>query len=172
MGTRYRSLPRPGAASVQDKTIQAILRHANLSTTMNAYVKSVAADATAAMKAFEDFMQPTCNRAGAENVAVMRDSAYVNEKFGGSVCESNAPLTSKMPIAGFEDRESHRTPFASAIPSRQTEWRERSNVPFNTLDNGDCISAGPACLRLVTERARTTPPGKRTPATLVSEPLS
>jgi len=22
---------------------------------------------------------------------------------GGSVCESNAPLTSKMPIAGFED---------------------------------------------------------------------
>ena len=35
-------------------------------------------------------------------------------KYGGSVCESNAPLTSKMPIAGFEDRESHRTPFASA----------------------------------------------------------
>src|SRR5215831_5783427 len=33
---------------------------------------------------------------------------------GGSVCESNAPLTSEMPIAGFEDRESHRTPFASA----------------------------------------------------------
>src|SRR5664279_2452649 len=33
---------------------------------------------------------------------------------GGSVCESNAPLTSKMPIASFEDRESHRTPFASA----------------------------------------------------------
>jgi hypothetical protein len=30
------------------------------------------------------------------------------------VCESNAPSTSKMPIAGFEDRESHRTPFASA----------------------------------------------------------
>ena len=35
-------------------------------------------------------------------------------EIGGSVCESNAPLTSKMPIAGFEDRESHRTPFASA----------------------------------------------------------
>ena len=33
---------------------------------------------------------------------------------GGSVCESNAPLTSKTPIAGFEDRESHRTPFASS----------------------------------------------------------
>jgi hypothetical protein len=26
-------------------------------------------------------------------------------------------LTSKMPIAGFEDRESHRTPFASAGPT-------------------------------------------------------
>ena len=36
------------------------------------------------------------------------------KEIGGSVCESNAPLTSKMPIAGFEDRESHRTPFASA----------------------------------------------------------
>jgi len=43
---------------VPDKTIQAILRHANLSTTMNAYVKSVSADATAAMKAFEDL----CNQ--------------------------------------------------------------------------------------------------------------
>jgi hypothetical protein len=31
------------------------------------------------------------------------------------VCESNAPLTSKTPIAGFEDRESHRTPFASVL---------------------------------------------------------
>ena len=31
------------------------------------------------------------------------------------MCESNAPLTSKTPIAGFEDRESHRTPFASAV---------------------------------------------------------
>jgi len=45
---------------VPDKTIQAILRHANLSTTMNAYVKSVPADATAAMKAFEDL----CNQHG------------------------------------------------------------------------------------------------------------
>ncbi len=43
---------------VPDKTIQAILRHANLSTTMNAYVKSVSADATAAMKAFEEL----CNQ--------------------------------------------------------------------------------------------------------------
>jgi len=38
---------------VPDKTIQAILRHANLSTTMNNYVKSVPADAVAAMHAFE-----------------------------------------------------------------------------------------------------------------------
>jgi integrase len=47
---------------VPDKTIQAILRHANLSTTMNAYVKSVSADATAAMKAFEDL----CNQHATE----------------------------------------------------------------------------------------------------------
>lgn len=36
-----------------DKTIQAILRHTDVSTTLRAYVKSVPADATAAMKAFE-----------------------------------------------------------------------------------------------------------------------
>jgi integrase len=36
---------------VPDKTIQAILRHSNLSTTMNCYVKSVPADAQAAMDA-------------------------------------------------------------------------------------------------------------------------
>jgi integrase len=38
---------------VPDKTIQAILRHSNLSTTMNSYVKSVPQDAVAAIKAFE-----------------------------------------------------------------------------------------------------------------------
>ena len=38
---------------VPDKTIQAILRHSNLSTTMNSYVKSVPADAVAAMRALE-----------------------------------------------------------------------------------------------------------------------
>ena len=43
---------------VPDKTIQSILRHANLSTTMNAYVKSVPADAAAAMKAFKEL----CNQ--------------------------------------------------------------------------------------------------------------
>jgi integrase len=38
---------------VPDKTIQAILRHSNLSTTMNCYVKSVPADASAAMRKLE-----------------------------------------------------------------------------------------------------------------------
>jgi integrase len=38
---------------VGGKTIQAILRHANLSTTMNIYVKSVDADSVKAMKALE-----------------------------------------------------------------------------------------------------------------------
>jgi integrase len=38
---------------VKDKIIQAILRHSNLSTTMNAYVKSVSLDATAAMRTLE-----------------------------------------------------------------------------------------------------------------------
>lgn len=38
---------------VPDKTIQAILRHSNLSTTMNSYVKSVPADASAAMRKLE-----------------------------------------------------------------------------------------------------------------------
>lgn len=47
---------------VPDKTIQAVLRHANVSTTMNAYVKSVPADATAAMKAFEEL----CNQSATE----------------------------------------------------------------------------------------------------------
>jgi hypothetical protein len=38
-----------------------------------------------------------------------------SSRIGGSVCESNAPSTSETPIAGFEDREDHRTPFASAV---------------------------------------------------------
>jgi integrase len=39
---------------VSDKTIQAILRHANISTTLNNYVKSVPADAIAAMRSLEE----------------------------------------------------------------------------------------------------------------------
>jgi len=38
---------------VSDKVIQQILRHANVTTTMNIYVKTVSSDATAAMKALE-----------------------------------------------------------------------------------------------------------------------
>lgn len=38
---------------VPDKTIQAILRHSNLSTTMNSYVKSVPKDASVAMRKLE-----------------------------------------------------------------------------------------------------------------------
>src|ERR1700675_5183898 len=36
-------------------------------------------------------------------------------KIGGSVCESNTPATSKMPPAGFEDRDDHRTACAYVI---------------------------------------------------------
>jgi len=39
---------------VSDKVIQAILRHANLSTTMNVYVKTVDGDSVKAMKALEN----------------------------------------------------------------------------------------------------------------------
>ena len=38
---------------VSDKTVQAILRHANVSTTMEHYVKSVDEDAIRAMQALE-----------------------------------------------------------------------------------------------------------------------
>lgn len=43
---------------VPDKTIQAILRHSNLSTTMNSYVKSVPEDAIAAMRSLEAICTP------------------------------------------------------------------------------------------------------------------
>jgi len=33
---------------------------------------------------------------------------------GGSVLESNSPEIAELPLAGFEDRKGHRTPFASA----------------------------------------------------------
>jgi len=39
---------------VPDKTIQAILRHSVLATTMNIYVKQVPEDSVKAMKALED----------------------------------------------------------------------------------------------------------------------
>jgi integrase len=47
---------------VQDKTIQAILRHSNLSITMNVYVKTAREGAVAAMKTLE---APDVRQAGA-----------------------------------------------------------------------------------------------------------
>jgi integrase len=47
---------------VTDKTIQAILRHSNLSTTMNVYVKSVDADSVTAMKVLEDSVRRIVRR--------------------------------------------------------------------------------------------------------------
>ncbi|MBZ5542421.1 MAG: tyrosine-type recombinase/integrase [Acidobacteriia bacterium] len=47
---------------VADKSIQAVLRHSNLATTQNSYIKSVPADAVAAMKSLERIctsMHPT-----------------------------------------------------------------------------------------------------------------
>ena len=43
----------PQPAGIPDKVIQQILRHANVTTTMNIYVKMVSQDATAAMKTLE-----------------------------------------------------------------------------------------------------------------------
>ena len=45
---------------VPDKTIQAILRHSNVMTTMDIYVKSVSADSTAAMKLLETALCAQC----------------------------------------------------------------------------------------------------------------
>src|SRR5256885_16935946 len=40
------------------------------------------------------------------------------KNFGGSVSESNRPVTSKMPLAGFEDQKDHRLPCAS-VPQQK-----------------------------------------------------
>lgn len=45
---------------VNDKTIQAILRHSNVTTTMDIYVKTVSADSTAAMKLLETALCANC----------------------------------------------------------------------------------------------------------------
>jgi integrase len=44
---------------VSDKVIQQILRHANVTTTMNIYVKTVSADAANAMKSLETMCATT-----------------------------------------------------------------------------------------------------------------
>ena len=52
---------------VPDKAIQAILRHANISTTLNNYIKSVPADAVAAMRSLEEVCTIYAPSLGAEN---------------------------------------------------------------------------------------------------------
>jgi site-specific recombinase XerD len=57
--------------ATRDKTIQAILRHSNLTTTMNTYVKSVSADATAAMRALEELCNQHATTVSSREAAVM-----------------------------------------------------------------------------------------------------
>ena len=45
---------------VNDKTIQAILRHSNVATTMDIYVKTVSADSAAAMTLLESALCANC----------------------------------------------------------------------------------------------------------------
>jgi integrase len=54
---------------VNDKAIQAILRHANVMTTMDIYVKTVSADSTAAMKLLETALCAQCAPAPAPGQA-------------------------------------------------------------------------------------------------------
>ena len=68
---------------VPDKTIQAILRHSNLSTTMNSYVKSVSTDAVAAMRTFEAACRKNAPRRVARKPQIRR--TLVEQ------CTSNAP---------------------------------------------------------------------------------
>src|ERR1035441_1270380 len=68
---------------VPDKTIQAILRHSNLSTTMNSYVKSVSTDAVAAMRTFEAACRKNAPRRVGRKAQLL--SAQVEK------CTSNAP---------------------------------------------------------------------------------
>jgi integrase len=68
---------------VPDKTIQAILRHSNLSTTMNSYVKSVATDAVAAMRTFEAACRKNAPRRVVRKPQIRRTQV--------EQCTSNAP---------------------------------------------------------------------------------
>jgi len=62
------NLHRPG---VSDKVIQEILRHANVTTTMNIYVKTATADAENAMKTLETMCATTVQLMGLESSRVM-----------------------------------------------------------------------------------------------------
>jgi len=48
-------------------------------------------------------------------IATSLKFVYLTGKLGGSEWESNPPATGKLPPAGFEDREDHRAPCASAF---------------------------------------------------------
>jgi hypothetical protein len=48
-----RTRNQPSPLGVSDQTIQGILRHPNIATTMNIYVKAVSEDSTAVMKLLE-----------------------------------------------------------------------------------------------------------------------
>jgi hypothetical protein len=54
------------------------------------------------------FFEPTSHLATALDIFIS-----LSKQTGGSVCESNAPTTSEMPSAGFEDRNRHRPAYAS-----------------------------------------------------------
>lgn len=56
---------------VSDKVIQQILRHANVTTTMNIYVKTASADAENAMKTLETMCATTVQLMGLESARVM-----------------------------------------------------------------------------------------------------
>ena len=56
---------------VSDKVIQQILRHANVTTTMNIYVKTVSADAANAMKTLEMMCATTVQPGTLEGSRVM-----------------------------------------------------------------------------------------------------
>ncbi|HEX6505328.1 MAG TPA: tyrosine-type recombinase/integrase [Terriglobales bacterium] len=63
---------------VPDKTIQAILRHANLSTTMNVYVKSVSEDSIKAMQALQLCAQRALESHDAEGSLLNKQKVNVN----------------------------------------------------------------------------------------------
>ncbi len=56
---------------VSDKVIQQFLRHANVTTTMNIYVKTVSADATTAMKSLEISCATPVQPANGDTLPVM-----------------------------------------------------------------------------------------------------
>jgi hypothetical protein len=60
-----RTCNEPARSGVPDKTIQAILRHANVSVTMNSYVKTLDAQSIAAMQQLEKLVDPKLLLVGA-----------------------------------------------------------------------------------------------------------